>query len=627
MQSKTSCFNGVIFRKNITYFWPIWVIYTAVLIFMIPVRLFLNTYVESSYTMDQIKEMRTGSYMSLLSNSINAPICFVVSVVSVMAVFYFLYSNRSAHAYHSFPVRREELFLTNYFSGFLFYTVPLLVTFLLGVLVCTLRGITALEYLLAWFLLMEGMNFFLYNMTIFAGMFTGQLFAVPVLSLIANFLYVGCRYIVTSILGIIGYGLSDIYAERSVSIFSPLYFMMNKVGIEGNWNGEITVYSVQGYKFVAAYTVVGFLFGIAAFFIYRKRQLETTGDMCSVSFIKPIFRWGLAAFASMLLAMIISNVVTIQLSPAGKFTLVLVCTLVFGFLFFFAAEMILQKKTRIFSRKRFAECGIYSVLMILFFFCMEANLFGMENKLPDEADIASAKIQMYYPIYMSDAEGIEEVLAIHQQIIDSKKEFESFDTKENSKNTRYVQIRYILKDGTPFYRNYTIPGDDSSFADDRSVVSQIRTMSCDPDNYIGGNICRNLEDTEITSMDIDVYDDNLVYNRVSISEEDYPLVIEAIRKDAESGSLLMDSTDYEENSDYIYWNSINIGLYSKNGVQTVWTDYYSYDTSDTDSAGITFNKSCKNLVQVLRDIGVVNDTNQRLITGKEYDKMAEENGQ
>ena len=29
MQSKTSCFNGALLRKNLTRFWPLWAVYAV----------------------------------------------------------------------------------------------------------------------------------------------------------------------------------------------------------------------------------------------------------------------------------------------------------------------------------------------------------------------------------------------------------------------------------------------------------------------------------------------------------------------------------------------------------------------------------------------------------------------
>lgn len=627
MQSKTSCFNKTIFKKNFTYYWPIWVIYTLFLFCIVPAQLFLTTVGDASLAADKIKDTRTSSYIGVLSNSTSAIYCFVIAVVTAMAVFHFLYNTKSAHAFHSFPVRRKELFLTSYFSGILFYTIPLVVTFLLGVFVCAIRGITALEYLLAWFLLMEGMNFFFYNMTIFVGMFTGQLFAVPVFSLAANFLYIGCRYVVTSVFGIIGYGLGDIYSGRSVSILSPLYFMLQKVGLGSSWRAEGSRYSVYGSHFVGGYVIVALLFGIMSYVLYQKRRLESTEDIFCISAIRPLFRWGIAAFASMFVAVLINQVMNVSLSSKKEFSLILATTLIFGIFFFFAAEMILEKKLRVFTKNRLLECATYTVLMVAFFVGLESNLFGLENKIPQVSDIQSAQITMYYPMNETDEKGIQEVLAIHKQIVDSKKEFETFANGHKKDDVRYVQIRYILKDGTPSYRNYYIPANKDYFADDRSVASKIKKMSCDPDNYIRGNICQNINETEITSMDIDVYDDNLSFSRLEINQADFQTLMDAIKKDAQDGHLFVDNLKQDELGDYTYWNAIDIGLYCKNGVKTVWSGQYGSTLSNSDSAGITFNKSCINIVNALHKIGIINDTNQRLITSNEYNKGQEQNAQ
>jgi hypothetical protein len=192
---------------------------------------------------------------------------------------------------------------------------------------------------------------------------------------------------------------------------------------------------------------------------------------------------------------------------------------------------------------------------------------------------------------------------------------------------RYVQIRYILKDGTPFFRNYYIPASKTSFEDHNSVASKIKQMSCDQENYVRGNICQNIEETDITSMDIDVYDDNMTYSRLDFTQDDFSTILEAVKKDAQEGHLFVDNMNQNELGDFTYWNSIDIGLYCKTGVKTVWSGVYGNTQTNSDSAGITFNKSCTNIIEALRNTGIINDTNQRLITGNEYSKAQEQNTQ
>jgi hypothetical protein len=103
--------------------------------------------------------------------------------------------------------------------------------------------------------------------------------------------------------------------------------------------------------------------------------------------------------------------------------------------------------------------------------------------------------------------------------------------------------------------------------------------------------------------------------------------MEAIKKDVQAGHMFVDNLKSDELGDYTYWNSIDIGLYCKSGVKTIWSGMSGNTVTSSDSAGITFNKSCTNIVEALQKIGIVNDTNQRLITGNEYNKGQEQNTQ
>ena len=46
------------------------------------------------------------------------------------------------------------------------------------------------------------------------GMFSGQLLAMPVFTIILNVLYIGCRYVITCMISTIGYGMANSYADR-----------------------------------------------------------------------------------------------------------------------------------------------------------------------------------------------------------------------------------------------------------------------------------------------------------------------------------------------------------------------------------------------------------------------------
>lgn len=197
MQSGTSCFNKTIFKKNITHFWPIWGIYLVFLLYALPLTLLLST--ENPGTgakaAKQIAEDNLARYTTCLGGALTPMFVFIAATVCAMTVFFYLYQNRSANMIHALPVSRKELYVTNVVSGFLFLIVPQILTFVITAFVCFARDISRLEYLLYWLLMTMGMSLFAYAGAIVIGMLTGQLLAVPIFYVIANFLYVGIRFI------------------------------------------------------------------------------------------------------------------------------------------------------------------------------------------------------------------------------------------------------------------------------------------------------------------------------------------------------------------------------------------------------------------------------------------------
>ena len=622
MRSRISFFNGTIFKKNITHYWPVWLLFFLFLVCKIPVTIFFRTsFVDGSFTAEEILQIKFDEYYAVLNGALNPTIAFGMGVLSALSVYYYLYNGKSAHAFHSFPVRRGELFVTNYASGFLFYTLPLLLAFFMGACVCAFKGITSLEYLLAWFLMMEGMTFFFYNMAILVGMFTGQFFVVPFLTLILNYLYVGCRSAALSVMGIISYGLNDIYADRSVSILSPLHFLFSKAAFAVEWEGDQSIYRVIGLKYIAIYAMTGLIFGVVSFFMYRKRKIEVTGDIFIINGVKPLFRWGAAGSVSMLAATVICSGMTIT-GASKKFLALLSLILVLGAVVFFAAEMLLQRKFRIFKKKKLLECGVYSALMALFLLAIEMDLFGMETSLPDQSEIKSAQLQLYYPLYEESEERIDQILAVHRQIIESKAEFERYfeeDAREGER-TAYVEIRYTLTDGTPFIRNYNIPVAEDYFAKEDSVVSRIWKLSCDVPAYLRGNICLNYDEVKVKEVIVETYDEEMDCHSVTVEEEDWLKLYYALEQDIREGNILGRFADeYTDEDDYNYWNSIGIEIYAKNGVKELWAMQHGEQFWSTEANEyLSLNRECVHILKVLREIGIINDSNRRLLTTKEY---------
>ena len=95
MQSRTSFFNGSIFKKSVTRFWPVWGGYFAIWFVLVPVVLLANRY---DRTTDYVRDflLNTGFTGGLIMNALFA-------VFSAMAVWSFLYNTRSAHGMACLP--------------------------------------------------------------------------------------------------------------------------------------------------------------------------------------------------------------------------------------------------------------------------------------------------------------------------------------------------------------------------------------------------------------------------------------------------------------------------------------------------------------------------------------------
>ena len=136
MRSKTLCFNGTLFRKNLSRYWPLW----GLASFggaLFPLAMLVNL-LHSGFDFWTPLET-TQAYYNVLSYGVPV-ISIVYAVLCAMAVWNYLYNTRSVGLMHTLPIRREGLFVTNVLSGLVMMAIPYAVTGVLIVLVSFLYG-------------------------------------------------------------------------------------------------------------------------------------------------------------------------------------------------------------------------------------------------------------------------------------------------------------------------------------------------------------------------------------------------------------------------------------------------------------------------------------------------------
>ena len=136
MRSKTSCFNGTLFRINLSRYQPLW----GLASFggaMFPLAMLLEL-LHDGFRFWSPLETRQAYYTVL---SYGVPVISIVyAILCAMAVWSYLYNARSVGMMHTLPIRREGLFVTNVLSGLTMMAIPYAVTGVLLVLVTMLFG-------------------------------------------------------------------------------------------------------------------------------------------------------------------------------------------------------------------------------------------------------------------------------------------------------------------------------------------------------------------------------------------------------------------------------------------------------------------------------------------------------
>ena len=223
MKSKTSCFNKTIFKKNVTRFWPIWLLYMGYLVFALSVNLWLDM---ASYNRWDVYTQTQRQLMALsdtLGAVLNPLPTFIFAGVSIMAVFSYLYSARNANMIHALPVDRLELFVTNFSSAAAFMIIPQTIMFVITVFVCIAARVTYIQYILYWYGATVGTTFFALAQGAAVAMLTGHIAAFPFYYVVANFLYVGVVSLAGTLVNTLCFGVSESWEPKQSGILSPMY--------------------------------------------------------------------------------------------------------------------------------------------------------------------------------------------------------------------------------------------------------------------------------------------------------------------------------------------------------------------------------------------------------------------
>ena len=494
MGSGTSYFNMTLFRKNLARFWPIWGLYALIWVVLLPAGVLLRRDVWDKGNAWEFP-------LVLLDGSRNMALvlAFLFGILCAMAVFSYLYSARSVGMLHALPMRREGLFLTNYLSGLAFLWVPNFAVFLLALAAEALNGTVVFSSLFTWLVVTCLLCLFFYSFAVFCAMFTGHILALPAFYLILNFLASVITYLLESIAREFLFGFNGaVWAEKWAMWFTPSLKLLRSTGLD--YTGSTPRY--YGLGLVTLYALIGLVLAGIALAVYHRRQLERAGDVITVGWVRPVFRYGMALCWAIALGAFFYSIFY-TLLPRGAWTL-LGWMLLWGAAGCFIAEMLLKKRFWVFKTS-WKGCVIFLVCLVAAMATLELDLLGFERRVPDAAQVKTVEIRgissapydsgAYLDFSTSDPQTIEQITSLHSAITGRKDELEAIQASGVSTETwisqsngldlqvetsTSVRLCYELTDGTVLERRYDLPIRQEDLEDASSPAAQLSRLINQP---------------------------------------------------------------------------------------------------------------------------------------------------
>ena len=201
--------------------------------------------------------------------------------------------------------------------------------------------------------------------------------------------------------------------------------------------------------------------------LYRKRRLETAGDLVAYSILSPFF----LALYTLTVAAFLHLAVTQLTQGAISEYFFLPLGLIAGYV---TGLMLLRRTSRVFRWRLLVPLGGILAVCALCVLSIATDAFHVIRRVPDVQDVQSvvlAPVQMSYSnaaLTLTEKDEIEDILAYHQgalrnwqkQVGDCLLQREGHWSPGDYYN---IQLRYTLKNGSTFQRRYFLEKENPAY--------------------------------------------------------------------------------------------------------------------------------------------------------------------
>ena len=550
MNSKTSFFKPVIFKKDLTRLWPVWVLNAVILFFALPFQAYLHLG-ELRNLIDQGMSVYDTAAWDAQAGGLTVAsspvlICFL-ALLAANAVFFYLFSPRSTNMMHAWPVSRNELFAMHYISGFCFLAIPQIVMFLIALPGYAMQGIQpgeilpALGYALA-------MDLIFYSIAVLCCFFAGHVVSSVVWFVILNGLYCVLKILIHITINAFCYGGSYSFQPEPSNLdflFPGMCLLMN-TGIENAYasSGTITdgmALRYNGWGIVAGYCIMAAVLIGISLCLYRKRHLENAGEMNAFRFLNPVERWIVAFCGGGVFAWLLT-----ELTGEGHVGLAafLIFFIIFNFAWYLISAIVQKKSFRVFGRRFWLEWILLIAISAALILVLALKVSGdRERYVPKLEDVEAASISASYEIYADEEKEIQEIIGLHQTLIRNKEQDSTLlKEKEVSRGETggegaLVSINYVLRDGTAVQRAYSIWIDGETLKDPESTQSRLAEIEDDENRALEFAVCTDYEKVKFTRGTLTTLTTEDQRNETKLDKDTAADVFTAIRKDMKEENL------------------------------------------------------------------------------------------
>ena len=480
MKSRTSFYNKGFAKNLLRRFWPLWVLWLAVLMYA-PLQLAGIKSIDYFRETDFVNNIN----LSLLDTGTElAKFSIFAMPVMAMAMLSYLYDRRSCGLVNSLPMRREEAYFTAFFTGLVPMLAADLLAFLVMLAVCPRVPGVNVGHLGTWLLVVLLGTGAFYGFACFCGVLTGNVFVLP-----AVYAVLGCTAqvfegAVHALLHTLVYGYTN--QQEALSWLSPLPTVLMTLNVTtsrtlpADPRAAETVprtFSVSGLGYLAAICAAGLVLGLAAVRILKKRHMESAGEIVAVPVLRPLFRICMAVGTAVVVACILCQEFLSRI-VYGRGLAVCACVLLAlgAALGWFAAEMLMKKSLRVF-RRGWKQIGIIAGCLILLAILAEADVTGYERYVPNPDEVASVMLQTGGSRELTDPESIAAYCDFHRGVTAHKAENE----RESAVRYWAMPLTYTLKNGKTVQRIYRLVNNERAQADPDSDINRYQALANVPE--------------------------------------------------------------------------------------------------------------------------------------------------